>query len=115
MTAIDYYNQYTRDLGDGIFNDINDWYGWLYIIIGFAMIAVCLYLIWLYFDLKNSGELLRVESQQYKAGSFKGFWGRYRGAIIAFSAAVFLIVGFTMLLVGFFGYEYVGMGDIFGV
>lgn len=89
----------------GIINDPTDWMAWSTFIIGFIFVGLTALFIYIYWKLKSSGDLLREKNSQKSLGSFKGFWANYRGSIIIFLSVVFLIIGLTFIISGFFGTE----------
>lgn len=74
----------------------------IYIVFGIIFSIVCGLLIWYYFSKKDYWERTRDAYDKHSAGSFKGYWGRMRPAIVLFVAVTFLIVGIAFVAMGVF-------------
>ncbi len=95
----------------GLAATTSDWTDWMNLILGFAFAGLACLMIWIYYVKKNQWDNEKPEFDKFFSGSFKGFWLRYRGAIVAFLAAVFVIFAISFVLVGIFGYEIIGLGE----
>ncbi|BDU67777.1 MAG: hypothetical protein TYPL_4300 [Candidatus Tyloplasma litorale] len=89
----------------GVTSSSSDWTDWMYLVIGFIFLIICIWLLWYYFTHKQEMRNLKDSTNHRSAGSFVGFWGRYKASILVFLAIVFLILLISFLLMGFFGYE----------
>ncbi len=108
-------NQYLIEIATrsgGIFADTANWTDWANLLIGFIFIALCAWFIWIFYDKKHEWDAARPEFDKHASGTFKGFWARYRLAIVAFMAAVFLILGMTFILFGLFDIAISGYDDL---
>ncbi len=88
----------------GLQDNIKDWRGWFLLILAIALLIFSIFLILYYFKTKAKSQLLREKTKDLSAGSFAGFWGRYRGAIILFSAVVLIIISIYFVYGSIFGY-----------
>lgn len=86
----------------GIFSPDAMWTDWFNLILGLVFAGLAAWFIWIYFDKKHEWTAARPEYDRYKSGSYKGFWLRYRLAVVAFLAAVFFIFAITFVLLGLF-------------
>ncbi len=84
----------------------------IYVVLGILFCLGCGLLIWYYFNKKDEWERTRSSYEKYKAGSFKGFWGRMRAPIIVFLAVLLLILGIFFVGAGLL--EWVPHNDIVG-
>ncbi len=84
----------------------------IYVILGILLCVGCGLLIWYYFNKKDEWERTRSSYEKYKAGSFKGFWGRMRAPIIVFLSVLLLILGIFFVGAGLLGW--VPHNDIVG-
>lgn len=67
------------------------------VIFSFVLLGLGGLFIWLYYGQKNDKELMEKYGHK-SAGSFKGYWARYRGAIYSFLAAMFIFFGILVFL-----------------
>lgn len=72
----------------------------LSILLSFALLGIGALFIWLYYRQKNDHGLKEKYGHK-SAGSFKGYWARYRGAVYAFLSAMFIIFGILVFFWAF--------------
>ncbi len=106
---IDISTQYGAIFSD----DPAKWMGWANLIIGLCFVAVAAWLIWVFYNKKHEWDQARPEFDRKETGSFKGFWARYNSAIVAFLAALFVLLGIIFVLVGLFDFDFLNYHDTF--
>ncbi len=70
------------------------------IIASFIFLGIAGLFLWRYWANKNDSSLMDKYGDK-SAGSFKGYWARYRGAVYAFCSAMFILFGVLMFLFAF--------------
>ncbi len=81
-----------------------NWMSWMNLIIGLLFCVGCGILLWVYFMNRSRWSSELPEYDKYSTGTFKGFWERYRSAIVLFLAVVLLIVGVAFIMGAITGY-----------
>lgn len=57
---------------------------------------------WLYMKDKSNIEAYKSQGQQYSAGSYKGWWYRYKYSAIIFLSFTFLVIGVALMYIALF-------------
>lgn len=70
------------------------------IITSFIFLGIAGLFLWRYWANKNNFDL-RNKYGDKSAGSFKGYWARYRNAVYAFCSAMFILFAILMFLFAF--------------
>lgn len=85
----------TQDLSKGPSFEMWSATFWMTIVAALVLMLIGGLFIWIYYRQKNSHEF--YEQNKHRSwGSIKGYWARYRGAVYAFLAAMFIIIGILM-------------------
>lgn len=82
----------------GLLDDPTNWIWWGYLVVALIFTTLSAFFIWLYFSCKKTADSLLARAESHSSWSYIGFWGRYRGAILAFMVAVFLLLAVAFLV-----------------
>lgn len=98
----------TNTILPGIINDASSVSSWLLLILGIAIVVSGFVLVYYYLTNRGRFETLKISTQDLSGWSFRGFWGRYKGPIVAFSAALLLILALIFISGGIVGMDNFG-------